>query len=47
MMDRKAVSTVVKWPGSEADHSLPASIEVKNGGPISSLPINLHDVVFK
>jgi hypothetical protein len=30
-----AVSLDVKWPGREADHSLPFSAEVMNGGVIS------------
>jgi hypothetical protein len=31
-------SSRVKWPGCEANYSLPSSTEVKNGGAISSLP---------
>jgi hypothetical protein len=34
-----AISTGVKQPGLEADHSPPSSAEVKNGGAIPPLPI--------
>jgi hypothetical protein len=27
-----------KWPRREADHSLPSSVEIKNGGAICPLP---------
>jgi hypothetical protein len=30
------VSTGVKWPASEADHS-PSSVQVKNGGAVTPL----------
>jgi hypothetical protein len=32
------MGTEGSFPGSEADHSLPSSAEVKNGGVITSLP---------
>jgi hypothetical protein len=32
------LGTKVKWQGREANHSLPYSAEVKNGGAVSSLP---------
>jgi hypothetical protein len=35
-----------KRQGREADHSLPSSAEVKNGGAIPLLPIRLHGVVL-
>jgi hypothetical protein len=40
------MGTGVARPGSEADHSLPTSAEVKKCGSIHLLPIRLHGVVF-
>jgi hypothetical protein len=34
-----AISPEVKWPENEADHSLPSSDKIKNGGAIPPLPI--------
>jgi hypothetical protein len=34
----RALSLGVKWPGCEADHSLPPSIEVKNSWSYTPLP---------
>jgi hypothetical protein len=36
------VSFGLKWQGCEADHSLPSSAEVKNGGALPPLP-HPHD----
>jgi len=37
----------VKWPGREADHSLPSSAEVNNERSYTSTPaIRLHGVVL-
>jgi hypothetical protein len=36
----------VKRPGREADHSPPASTEVKNGGAVPHPLIRLHGVVL-
>jgi hypothetical protein len=36
----------VKRPGCEADHSPPSCVEVKNGGAVSALPIDLPVVAF-
>jgi hypothetical protein len=33
-----AIYPGIKWPGPEADHSPPSSVEVKNGGAIPPLP---------
>jgi hypothetical protein len=33
-----ALSLGIKWPGCEADHSLPSSAEVKNGSKYTSTP---------
>jgi hypothetical protein len=41
-----ALSSGVKRPGHEADHSLPSNVEVKNGGAIPPLPPCLHGVVL-
>jgi hypothetical protein len=35
---RGAISSAVKRPGREADHSLPYSADVKNGGALPPLP---------
>jgi hypothetical protein len=43
------ISVEVKWPGSEADHRLPSSVKVKNGGSIHSTsvgPQSLNGVVL-
>jgi hypothetical protein len=40
------ISPGVKRPGREADHSLPSSAKVKNGGAIPPLPPCLNDVLF-
>jgi hypothetical protein len=41
------VTPGVKWPGREADHSPPSSVEVKNAWRYTSTPpIRLHDVVL-
>jgi hypothetical protein len=32
------LSPGVKWPGREADHSPPSSVEVKSGGAMPPLP---------
>jgi hypothetical protein len=37
---------VVKRPERKVDHSTPSSAEVKNGGAIPPLPINLHGIVL-
>jgi hypothetical protein len=37
-MDIKVASSGVKQQGREADHSLPSSAEVKNGGAMPGLP---------
>jgi hypothetical protein len=36
----------VKRPGREANHSLPSSAEVKNGGAIPPRPICLHGIML-
>jgi hypothetical protein len=41
-----ALSPAVKRPGRQADHSPPASAEIKKSGSIPPLPIRLHDVVL-
>jgi hypothetical protein len=44
-----ALSAEVKWPGREADHTLPSSAKVKNGGSIRSTsvaPQSLNGVVL-
>jgi hypothetical protein len=41
-----AVSLGLKRQGREADHTLPYSAEVKNGGAIPTLPIRLHGLVL-
>jgi hypothetical protein len=40
------ISLGIKRPGSEADHSLPSSAGVKNGGAIPPLPIGIIGVMF-
>jgi hypothetical protein len=42
-----ALSPGVKRLGCEADHSLPHSAEVQNGGVITPFLINLHEAVVK
>jgi hypothetical protein len=42
----RAFSLGLKWQGSEADRSPPASAEVRNGGAIRPLPICDYDVVL-
>jgi hypothetical protein len=37
-MDTRALSLGAKWPGREADHSPPSSIEDKMSGAIPLLP---------
>jgi hypothetical protein len=38
---------VVKWPGSEANHSTPCSAEVKNAWSYTSIPaVRLHGVLY-
>jgi hypothetical protein len=41
-----ALSLGIKQPGREADHSPPSTVEVKNGGTRSPLPIRFHGVVL-
>jgi hypothetical protein len=41
-----ALSLGVKWQGHEADHKLPSSAEIKNGGGIPPLSMRLHSVVL-
>jgi hypothetical protein len=42
-----ALSVGVKWPGREADHSLPSSAEVKNAWSYTSTPpVHLHGLVL-
>jgi hypothetical protein len=42
----QALSSGVKRPGHEADHSPPSSAEVKNGEATSPLSICLHSIVL-
>jgi hypothetical protein len=42
----RALSSVVKRPRNEADHSPPSSAEVKNRGVIPPHPICLHGMVL-
>jgi hypothetical protein len=37
-MGTRALSLGVKWPGSEADHSLPSSADIKNAWSYISTP---------
>jgi hypothetical protein len=37
-MGTEAISPEVKWPGREADQSLPPSFKVKKGGSIPLFP---------
>jgi len=42
-----ALSLAVKWPGREADHSPPSSVEVKEYvDQYLHFPVRLHGVVF-
>jgi hypothetical protein len=43
----RALSLGIKWPGREADHSLPSSAEIKNAWSYTStLSVRLHGVVL-
>jgi hypothetical protein len=42
----RALSPGTKQPGREADHSMPFSAEIKNGGAIPTLLTRLHCTVF-
>jgi hypothetical protein len=41
-----AISTGLKWPGREANHSPPSSGDVNSDGAIPPLPTRLHGVVL-
>jgi hypothetical protein len=41
-----SLSPGVKQPGREADHSIPTSAEVKNGGATPQFPIRLRGAVL-
>jgi hypothetical protein len=41
-MGTGSFSPELKLPGRQADHSSPSDAEIKNGGVIPPLPINLH-----
>jgi hypothetical protein len=42
----RSVYLGVNRPVHEANHSLASTLEAKNGGSVSPLPIRLHDVIL-
>jgi hypothetical protein len=43
----QGLSSQLKQPGHEDDHTPPSSAKVKNGGAKPPLPIHLHGMVIK